>query len=327
MSHLYRHPPKTGRYWLAYRYKRKLYRESLKTKDRAAAKYLQAKKDQELAHGQVIIPDASRDLSHILAEYENATREYKRPKTIADDKKRVTDFFVWAHARTSADITDKRLQEYLASRMPGITVYTANRIVIAVKAIFNFAVRRNLIPVNPVQNYKLYPVPYNPARFLSKEEFVRLLESAKQEDLYPAVVTALYTGLRQRELFTLDWQDIDFNQGIITVRNKEGFTTKSRKFRVVPLHSALKAILWPRRRASGRIFDTTNSRRVFRRIIKHAKLPGIGWHTLRHTFISRLVQEGVSLFKAAEWAGHADPKTTKRYAHLAPVKDKDIELI
>jgi site-specific recombinase XerD len=41
-------------------------------------------------------------------------------------------------------------------------------------------------------------------------------------------------------------------------------------------------------------------------------------HTLRHTFASKLVKAGISLYEVAVLLGHSDPKTTQRYAHLAP---------
>jgi site-specific recombinase XerD len=54
------------------------------------------------------------------------------------------------------------------------------------------------------------------------------------------------------------------------------------------------------------------------RTAKHAQLPGVSLHTLRHTFISRLVQAGRPLPEVAALAGHRDIKMTLRYAHLAP---------
>jgi site-specific recombinase XerD len=45
---------------------------------------------------------------------------------------------------------------------------------------------------------------------------------------------------------------------------------------------------------------------------------GMTWHTLRHTFISRLVMAGVDLRTVMELAGHKTIQMTMRYAHLAP---------
>jgi len=54
------------------------------------------------------------------------------------------------------------------------------------------------------------------------------------------------------------------------------------------------------------------------RTATQAQLPGVSLHTLRHTFISRLVQAGRPLPEVAALAGHRDIKMTLRYAHLAP---------
>ena len=52
---------------------------------------------------------------------------------------------------------------------------------------------------------------------------------------------------------------------------------------------------------------------------------GMGFHTLRHTFASRLVQAGVSIYKVSQWLGHRSVNTTQIYAHLATGHDSDIE--
>jgi site-specific recombinase XerD len=56
----------------------------------------------------------------------------------------------------------------------------------------------------------------------------------------------------------------------------------------------------------------------FRKIPKKAGIKYGSLHALRHTFVSRLVMTGADLTTVKELAGHADLKTTIRYAHLSP---------
>ena len=336
MSHLYRNPPKTGNYWRAYYRDGKLYRKSLKTKDRTTAKYLQAKADQELTNGETIIPNPDQDILSILEEYRRAFEHRKSKDTHSDDINRIKRFFEWAGISRFNQITEKKLQDFLTHRIntEKITLTTANRVTTNLKTFLNFAVRRRYIIENPLRFFKKYKLTENPGRFLTKGEIKKLLQKANDPKIYvdhkptfyPILATAVYAGMREDEVFSLDWQNIDFKRNVITLINKPGFTTKSKKFRTVPLSKKLKTILLPLRRSSGRCFDITNNRRIFDRIILKAKLEGIGWREIRRTLASHMAMKGVSLLKIAKWYGHSDPKITfKHYAHLAPESsDSDI---
>ncbi len=52
--------------------------------------------------------------------------------------------------------------------------------------------------------------------------------------------------------------------------------------------------------------------------LKHAGLPKIKFHDLRHTFATNFVMKGGSILSLKEILGHSDLKMTMRYAHLAP---------
>jgi len=333
MSHLYR---RNSIYWIAYYQNNKLYRQSLKTKDRSTAIYLQSKKNQEISEGKLILPDANKDVGIALEEYRRAFEHHKTKDTHNDDINRIKNFFRWADIRRFEQITEKKLQDFLTYRINNekITLTTANRVITNLKTFLNFAVRRRYIIENPVRFFKRYRIPENPGRFLTNDEIDRLLAAAKDPEnyidgkptFYPILATAIYSGMREQEIFSLEWQNIDFNRNIIIILNKPGFTTKTKKFRVIPLNNKLKTILLPLRKASGRCFDTTNQRRIFDRIIRNAKLEGIGWREIRRTLGSHLAMEGVSLLKIAKWYGHSNPQITyKHYAHLAPeTSDNDI---
>ena len=61
-----------------------------------------------------------------------------------------------------------------------------------------------------------------------------------------------------------------------------------------------------------------NPRRWFATALNQARIRGVTWHTLRHTFASRLVMAGVDLKTVQERMGHKTIAMTARYAHLAP---------
>jgi integrase len=78
---------------------------------------------------------------------------------------------------------------------------------------------------------KLHLIPHNPARDVAKpipakqemqvydrEQVHRFLDAARQVRLYAMYVLALDAGLRQGELFALQWPDVDFTQGCLFVR-------------------------------------------------------------------------------------------------------------
>lgn len=313
MSHLYK---QKAVFWLAYSIDGKLHRISLKTKDKATARYLQAKKDQDLSEHRYQVIDAP--VGAALDEFDKASCHHKTKRTHREDLSRIRAFLAWAGIGKVSGITEKALEDYFSHKMSqGSKPGTVNRIMASLRTFLNFAVRRNLLRNNPVACIKKYRPPVNPPRFLTKDEIAKVMKAAKRTSLYPAVSCAIYTGMRRGELFSLEWTDVDLGKREITVSNKEGFTTKSRRFRVIPIHPTLCGILAKYRKPAGRCFDQVNQRRIFARIMRQAKLgDDVGWHSLRHTFASQLVMAGVDIVTVSKLLGHSAIATTMIYSHL-----------
>ena len=311
---------RNGIFWIAFYHNNKLHRQSLRTKDRGAANYLKNQKEQELTEGKAVVPNLKVLCEDLLTEYDKFCLNRRTVKTHKEDMARIRHFLRVSNIITLKDVSEKRLQDYLDKRVRDeknkISLNTANHIITTLKTWLNFAVRRRYIYDNPLRHFKKYKLPINPPRFLSKEEIHNLLNIAKHSKLYHPIACALYTGMRQKELFSMEWQDIDFDRNVITIRNKDGFMTKSKRFRVIPLHKALKAILQPIKLEKGPCFSTINHRKSFRKIAKDANLKGIGWHTLRHTFASHLVMDNTDLTTVRDLLGHASIVTTQIYSHL-----------
>ena len=218
--------------------------------------------------------------------------------------------------------------------------------------VFQFAIKRGWATSNPVAaTDRPRAVHVDPdIRFLSSEELEALLRAVPVQDVLGPTDHALYTlaamsGLRQGELVALRWRDIDWSAGVVRVRRtfsrgQWGAPKSRRASRAVPLadrvaaelerhfqHSAYKAdeelvFCHPH---SGNPYDASKLRERFYRAMKAAGMQercgrqgGITFHSLRHTFGTRMAAVGVPMRTLQEWMGHRDFTTTLIYADFAP---------
>ena len=138
------------------------------------------------------------------------------------------------------------------------------------------------------------------------------------DHLTPLILLAMNTGLRRRELLTLEWSDIDLVGRMLTVREA---AAKNGKQRFVPLNIEALAVLtqWASQRDNrGAVFGIQDAKTAWGNILEAADIKNFRFHDLRHHFASKLVRAGVDLNTVRELLGHADLKMTLRYAHLCP---------
>ena len=157
--------------------------------------------------------------------------------------------------------------------------------------------------------------------------------NGKKDKLY-GIILCLYSGLRIGELMALQWSDIDFTKGILTISKschdgKDGLvidepkTTTSR--RVIPLPRQLLPILKGiKKRSNSPFVVSTNGKpvsvrsyqRSFELLLKKLNIPHKGFHSLRHTFATRAIECGMDVKTLSEILGHKNPTVTlNRYAH------------
>src|SRR5208283_4927267 len=187
------------------------------------------------------------------------------------------------------------------------------------------------IKENPFLGLKLGLKANEIDRWLTKEEEEKLLKAADGKlngQLPDIILLDLHTGLSQEEILNLKWSQIDlFRKTLRTVRKKT--KRKARPARTVPLNDTVVACL--KRFAkdqsmSGHVFVAQDGspiranrlKKAFRRAVKAAKIDHCRFHDLRHTFATRLVQNGVDLYKVSKLMGHSSIESTHRYAHHCP---------
>lgn len=217
---------------------------------------------------------------------------------------------------------------------------TVNRLLVLLRYGFTLAQRWKVpgIQGNPVKEVKNLRNDNKIERFLTKEKMADLMAAVRQSEsamLQHIVLYLLYTGARKREVLDATWGDIDWERKSWRIPK-----TKSGKIRHIPLSvgalqllSALRDQTMPSPESSYVARAEWSRQPIFANpktglpyisfyyswdaARKRAGLPDLRVHDLRHSFASFLVNAGRSLYEVQELLGHADIKTTSRYAHLS----------
>lgn len=221
------------------------------------------------------------------------------------------------------------IQKVNSKLAPILSPVTVNERLSKLKAVFNTAMRWKLITVNPVNGVQFVSVPETTPVFFSREAFQKLISFIKEGWLREVVIFAVLTGMRRGEITNLRWQDVDLSRKLLTIQSSPTFKTKSGKRRTIPLNETALYILSARHGKDtseyvfllngGKISDEWLTH-AFKKAVYDVRLPDdrLHFHSLRHTFASWLVQDGVSIYAVKELLGHSDVKTTQVYSHLQP---------
>lgn len=158
-------------------------------------------------------------------------------------------------------------------------------------------------------------------RILTREEEVKLLaacDTPQRAHLKAILIRALDTGMRQGEIFSLRWRDVDLENRLVNIR---AFNTKTMKQRQVAITTRL-AIELERSKASapddpnGLVFGILdNVKRSFTAARSKAGLNDLRFHDLRHTAATRLVGAHIPLSEVGRVLGHTQANTTYRYVN------------
>lgn len=157
-------------------------------------------------------------------------------------------------------------------------------------------------------------------RYYSSEEEEKIIawfRFTDNLDMVDLITVAIDTGMRKGELQRLEGRDVHDEKVHV-------WFTKADIPRTIPLTKRVSAILEERKKVygAGKLFPMTDdSIRYAWDTMRNKHFPNdphAVFHTLRHTFVSRLIQRGANLKKVSELAGHSTITTTMRYSHLAP---------
>jgi integrase/recombinase XerD len=260
------------------------------------------------------------------------------PNTVAAYVRDVEALALWCveRNRSAANVTSEELREAIREMAEGgLNARSQARRLSAWRAFFGFVREEGLREDQPALVLDLPSLPKRLPVYLDESEVQSLFDaidrSQPMAERDVAVLEVLYgCGLRVSELIELRVRDVFALDGVVRV------VGKGDKERVVPIHdTALRAIaryqsservhLEPQRGFEDHLFLNVRGRKVsrqwvFLRLKELAALAGIrkviGPHTLRHTFATHLLHNGVDLRYIQLMLGHSSITTTEVYAHL-----------
>jgi integrase len=236
------------------------------------------------------------------------------------------DYFGYRKLRS---ITYADLMTFKATRLKTETRYgtqrsiaTVNRELAAVRRMFNVALREGWILRTPfTSGDSLISIAdeRKRERIITREEEQKLLEACdapRRQHLKPILICALDTGMRQGEIFSLRWRDVDFVNGVLNI---QAFNTKTMRARQVAMTTRLQLELERLRetapdRPNTLVFGVIdNVQTSFERARADAGINGLRFHDLRHTAATRLAGAHIPLSEVGRVLGHSQPSTTYRY--------------
>ena len=240
-----------------------------------------------------------------------------------------------------------------------LSIGTINRRVQPIKSVFSFGSNGlesrgfdcvpKWIEVDVTASVKAWKENNWVERYLSDDELKRLREEiakSESENLSDFFEFKLAAGCRWSEVMGLTWDNVDFENKIITFKKvltrskfkgqkevngkivndydhhvfrdglKNGESSRVLDMSLYPeVLDRLRKRKMKHQIHSNKVF-TADPRRAFRTALKRAEIKDFSFHTIRHTAMSYLAQEGATAFELKAQGGHKDIKSVERYAHL-----------
>jgi integrase len=238
--------------------------------------------------------------------------------------------------RIADKITGKEIEDWLdgLKEKRGWSDANWNRWLAYLSMAFREAKRHGDVTINPARLARRKTEPEGKVRFVSEAEELKTRRaifeargSKKDNESCAAQLdTAIYTGMRRGEQFGLTWGQVDLKRGQIFLGD-----SKAEQSAYVELNSYVVHVLQKLKDRYGpsgppsntRVFPIDNPAKWFETALKAAGIRGVTWHTLRHTFASRLTIAGVGLKTVQELLRQRSILMAARYSHLAPDDEQE----
>jgi integrase len=217
---------------------------------------------------------------------------------------------------------------HIGLREKGYAAATCNHALKVVRQTLNLAVSYEVLSKSPASGISLFPENNVVDRFLTPDELERLLKvlkTDKNRNICRIALLALATGARAGEILQCQYSQIDLEKQVWKIPSQ---STKGNRTRIVPLNDAALEVITSldTRGKYDHLFINPKTEKPYRYIHKvwerlraEAGLEKCRFHDLRHCFGALLAGQNVSLWTISKLLGHAQSRTSERYAGVSPV--------
>jgi len=207
---------------------------------------------------------------------------------------------------------------------------TLQYVLAIVRQVWNHALENNHVD-QKFPKVKIPKIDNKRTKYLTTEQADLLLEKLQNANgqLHDMALLSLHTGARAGELFSLTWGNVNFDDGIVTLKDAKAGT------RFCYLTEKAKAMLQERdsgQDSTAYVFTNQNGEKFksisnsFNRVVNDCgfndgvtdRRDRITFHSLRHTFACWHVQKGTPLYTLRDLLGHHSIAMTERYSHNDP---------
>jgi integrase len=230
-----------------------------------------------------------------------------------DAQRRLARFRASYGSTSLADITTANVDAWVNEL--GLGPQSMRNYLTVLSSMFSYAVKQGRSPRNPVVNVERPDVVRDEPGILTPPELKKLLQQLP-EDTIPYVVLSAFAGLRPMEVRRLNWADINFQTGLISVRSA---TSKTKRRRTVPMTENLKAWLRPLAEEDGLVValsDLTIRQKRIKPARARAGLKRWPHDCLRHSAASYWLQTEGDAARVALWLGHTQEVLHEHYKGL-----------
>ena len=285
--------------------------------------------------GTTLADAAGLFAEHVRTHSPSKPRTLERYQEVLAHFERILASKKYVEAVTRSDIDDykvARSRETVGPLSRPVSPATVNFEVTVLKTFFYYLIReRGIAMENPCARSK--PLRAEKERLkrrpptYTQAETDKILAACDKMDR-AIFATLLLTGLRKEELGHLAWSDVDLQHAALRLTAKDGFAPKDYEEREIPLPPDLVQILRKSPQHSDWVFASGNGNRfgrneMLRRLKNVAERAGVKQATLhkfRHTYATRLLEDGCDIVTVQHLLGHSDLKTTRKY--LSPDQER-----